>query len=161
MNLRASGGAFTFTANVQTSLWVNDLNTYADIITASAARQTITGGAAGQLTMIASAAGGDTFRDSASLINGDTIKGFAGAGNIIDVTDLTASKLTATFTENAAGTAGQLNLTDGTHSASITLFGQFMAAGFSGTAASAGFTGGSDGASGTNIAYHPVVAPPH
>ena len=161
VNLRASGGAFTFTANVQTSLWVNDLNTYADIITASAARQTITGGAAGQLTMIASAAGGDTFRDSASLINGDTIKGFAGAGNIIDVTDLTASKLTATFTENAAGTAGQLNLTDGTHSASITLFGQFMAAGFSGTAASAGFTGGSDGASGTNIAYHPVVAPPH
>jgi hypothetical protein len=69
-----------------------------------------------------------------------------------------ASLTTATFTENAGGTAGTLSLSDGTHSASITLFGQFMAAGFSGSASSAGFSTAFDGGSGTKITY---TAVPH
>ena len=38
------------------------------------------------------------------------------------------AKLTiATFTENASGTAGQLKLSDGVHTATVNLFGQFAA----------------------------------
>ena len=161
VTLGAATSAYTFTAIAQAGLTIKDASTTADTIIAGGTRQTLTGGAAGQLTMVGAATGGDTFRDTAALFNGDTIKGFTSPGDIIDVTDLNAATLTATFTENAAGTAGKLALSDGVHSTSITLFGQFMAAGFSGTAAAAGFTATADGASGTNIAYQPVVAPPH
>jgi len=161
ITLQASSSAFNFTANAEAGLTINDLNTGADTIAAGGTLETVTGGGAGRLTMIASATGGDTFRNAAALFNGDSINGFASSNNVIDVTNVSASKVTATFVENAAGTAGQLNLSDGTHSASITLFGQFMAAGFSGSAAAAGFTATSDGSSGTDISYAAVIAKPH
>ena len=161
VNLLASSTAYVFTANGEAGLVINDQASSVGTLTLGGAQQTVTGGGAGKLTMIGSAAGGDTFRDTAALFNGDTIKGFAAPSDVIDVTNLNASKLTATFVENAAGTSGQLTLSDGSHSAKITLFGQFMAAGFSGTAAAAGFSATADGAGGTNITYRPVVAPPH
>jgi hypothetical protein len=54
------------------------------------------------------------------------------------------------FTENMAGTAGTLNVTDGAHSAAIALFGQFVAAGF--------HTAADSGGLGTAITYqNPAV----
>jgi len=160
--LSAASSAWTFTANGQAGLYISDASTTADTLTAGGAHQIITGGAAGHLTMAASAQGGDTFRDTSTLLNGDTIENFATTAlDTINITDLNAAQATATFTENAQGTAGQLSVTDGTHSASITLFGQFMAAGFSGTAAAAGFSLSADSLSGTDVRYQPLVATPH
>ena len=161
VNLQAATSAYVFTASGGAGMVIRDFSTGLDTVTAGGPLQTITGGGAGKLTMVASAAGADTFRNTAAAFNGDTIMGFAAANNVIDVTDLNLAKLTATFVENATAASGRLTLSDGTHTASITLFGQFMAAGFSGSATAAGFTATSDGAGGTNIAYAPVVAPPH
>ena len=159
--LTAASSAYAFTATGQAGLYIVDQSTTADILTAGGAHQIITGGAAGKLTMVASAVGGDTFRDRSSLLDGDTINNFATNSNMINVTDLNAARASATFTENAQGTAGVLHVTDGTHAANITLFGQFMAAGFSGTAAAAGFTLSADSLSGTDVRYQALVAPGH
>ena len=71
------------------------------------------------------------------------------------------AKLTANFTENANATAGTLSLSDGANAASISVLGQYAAAGFSGSAASAGFVTSSDGAQGTNVAFNAALATPH
>jgi hypothetical protein len=49
---------------------------------------------------------------------------------------------------------GTLNLTDGTHTTSISLAGSFAAAGFSGSLSAAGFVVSSDGHTGTAIGFH-------
>jgi hypothetical protein len=161
VNLAASSQAWVFTANAQAGLYIDDQSSTADTLTAGGAHQVIAGGAAGKLTVIDSAAGVDTFRDASTLMNGDTVENFASGYNTLNLTDLSAAHASATFTENAQGTAGQLTVTDGTHTAAITLFGQFMAAGFSGTAAAAGFSLSADSLSGTDVRYQPVVAPGH
>jgi hypothetical protein len=66
---------------------------------------------------------------------------------------MNSAGLVATFTESAGATSGVLTLSDGTHTAAIKLFGQFAAAGFSGSAAAAGFTIANDGASGTQVLW--------
>jgi hypothetical protein len=71
------------------------------------------------------------------------------------------AKLTATFAENANATAGTLSLSDGVNAATITLLGQYAAAGFSGGAASAGFLASADGAQGTHVAFNAALATPH
>jgi len=75
------------------------------------------------------------------------LSGFA-AGDTIDLTKFaySATGETVGFTENAANTQGTLTVTDGTQQTSITLFGQYIAAGFSLE---------SDGHSGTAISYTP------
>jgi hypothetical protein len=162
VSLDNTTSAYSFTANAETGLVIEDDNNHGgDVITAGGAGQTLTGGGAG-VTLIASASGGDLFRNNIASFNGETIGGFASAGNVIDVTNLVSTKIkTATFVENAAGTAGALTLASNGQSVAINLFGQFMAAGFSGTAAQAGFAIGTDGAGGTNVTYHPVIAPGH
>ena len=161
VNLAMSANAYSFTANGEAGLLVNDLSHGLDTLTAGGAGQTLTGGGAGKVTFIGSTAGGDTFRDTAAQFKGDTIQNFAASGDAIDVTDLNSAKLVATFVENSTGTAGQLKLTDGTHTTAINLFGQFMVAGFAGSASSAGFSSVFDGAAGTKITYQPVLATPH
>jgi len=75
-----------------------------------------------------------------------SISGF-GAGDALDLTDIASgANLTVGYTANAAGTGGTLSISDGTHSASIALLGQF---------ASAGFQVGSDAGSGTMVTYTP------
>ncbi len=161
VSLDKASAAYSFTANAQAGLTVEDDSAGLDTLRAGGAGQTLTGGAAGKLTMIGSVAGGDTFRNTAHLFNGDTVGGFAAAGGVLDITDLRSNKISkATFVENSAGTGGTLTLA-GDQSVKIALLGQFMAAGFSGTAVQAGFAIGSDGASGTNVTYHPVIAPGH
>jgi hypothetical protein len=98
---------------------------------AGGANQTLTGGAAGKETMISSAAGNDTFKDTAALLNGDTVEGFAAPNDALDFTNIADnSQLSLSFNENSNGTSGVLNVTNGAQSASVTLFGQFMASGF-------------------------------
>ena len=162
VSLDNTNSAYNFTANAEVGLVIEDDNNHGgDVITAGGAGQTLTGGGAG-VTLIASASGGDVFRNTSANFNGEMIGGFATAGNVIDVTNLASTKIkTATFVENAAGTSGTLTLAGSGQSTAITLFGQFMAAGFHGTAAQAGFTLGSDGSGGTNVTYHPVLAPGH
>ena len=96
----------------------------------------------------------------AAAFNGDTIRNFSVAGSVLDITDLNSNTLTATFAENDAGAAGVLTLNDGVHALSVTLFGQFMAAGHSGTAASVGIVVTSDGVSGSKLTYNAALAPP-
>jgi filamentous hemagglutinin len=89
--------------------------------------------------------------DTAANLNGKSFTGLATGGDAIDATDIAFAHETATFTENSAGTAGTLTLSDGTHSASVTLFGQYAAAGFSGTAVAAGFSVAMDAGTGTKL----------
>jgi hypothetical protein len=96
-----------------------------------------------------------------AAFNGDSVRNFAVPGSMLDITDLNPATLTAMFTENATGTAGTLTLADGVHAANITLFGQYMSAGYSGAAASAGFVAMSDGGMGTRLTYSPPLAAPH
>ena len=150
VELAAPSATYAFTASGQSGLMIDDLGAGGAQVTLRAAGQIVTGGS-GHLTVVDSAAGSDVVKDTAAAINNDVIGGFTGTGNVIDVTNLSLASLTATFTENMVGTAGLLSLADGVHSAAITLFGQIAAAGFSGSAAAAGFYFNSDGAAGTVI----------
>ncbi len=143
VSLSAASTPYNFTANAISGLVVSDQSTGLDTLTAGGANQTLTGGAAGHETMVGSSAGSDTFKNTAALFNGDTIVGFGAANDVIDLTNLTFTGQTPQFVQN--GSSGTLSITDGTHSAAITLFGQFAAAGFQAQ---------SDGASGTDIIYH-------
>ena len=98
---------------------------------------------------------------ASKTFTGLSIGHFTAAGSVLDLTDLNSKTLSATFTENALGTAGTLNVSDGKNSASITLFGQFMAANATGTAAAAGIVAVSDGSSGTRLTYNAALALPH
>jgi len=98
---------------------------------------------------------------TAADFSGDTVANFNVAGSALDVTNMNFAKLNATFTENANATAGTLSLSDGVSAATITLLGQYAAAGYSGSAASAGFVASSDGAQGTNVAFNAALATPH
>jgi hypothetical protein len=86
--------------------------------------------------------------------NHNTIDHFSTPGSSIDAVDMNSQSLTATFAEGAAGTSGDLLVSDGTLTVEVTLIGQFDPAGFSGAASAAGFVLGSDGASGTMITWH-------
>jgi hypothetical protein len=149
---------YAFTANSIGGLVVNDTSTTADTLQAGGPNQTLTGGAAGKLTMIGAAAGGDLFKDMTALLNQDTVAGFTAPGDAIDFTDLKdIAGVIRSFTENNAGTAGILKVSDGTHSASVALLGQYMASAFVATQDTSGL--------GTIVSYEPqhqpVIAPPH
>ena len=99
----------------------------ADTITALASGQTLTGGA-GADTLVGYSGFGDKFTDTAAGLNGDTIKLFGGTDQI-DISDLTFGGSTKlTYAGNT--TQGVLALTDGIHSARITMAGSFAAAHF-------------------------------
>jgi hypothetical protein len=119
----------------------------------------LTGGASGKLTMIGASAGEDTFLDTAALFNGDTIKAFSANSDVIDLSNLSPSSAHISFSENSANTAGTLTVSDNQgHTAAITLFGQFVAAGFHSAPDSTGH--------GADITYQPppppaVITPSH
>ncbi|HLZ85053.1 MAG TPA: N,N-dimethylformamidase beta subunit family domain-containing protein [Caulobacteraceae bacterium] len=162
VNLQSASANYSFTANAEAGLVIDDQSAGLDTLVAGGANETLTGGAAGRVTMVAAAAGKTTISDAAAVINGDQIQHFSltsSNGNVIDVTDMSyASLSSATFTENSARTAGQLTLAWGAHTATISLFGQYMAAGASGTAALAGFTIAGDGHGGTSIMHTLAVS---
>jgi autotransporter passenger strand-loop-strand repeat protein len=148
--LASAATPYNFTANAISSLTVDDLDTGADTVQAGGADQTLTGGGVGKLEMVGSSAGNDTFKNASTLFNGHSIQGFGPNGDVIDLTNVSPTSVGLSFTENAAMTGGTLNVTAGTHSAAITLFGQFVAAGF--------HTATDSGGLGTAITYQtPVV----
>jgi len=81
-----------------------------------------------------------------------------GAGDRLDLRQFDPATATIAFQQNASGTQGKLTVSDGSLSATLTLLGQFAAAGFHGSA---------DGLGGTNITYTepsaslPIAASPH
>ena len=58
------------------------------------------------------------------------------------------SDCSLTYYTGTSNSSGVLTITDGTHTAALTLFGQFSAA---------GFQTGTDGAGGTDVTYHPIA----
>ena len=89
--------------------------------------------------------------DTSTNLNNATFSNLITKNDGVDATDIAFAHITATFTENGAGTEGVLSLTDGTHTAAINLFGQYAAAGFSGQATSAGFSVAVDHGTGTQV----------
>jgi autotransporter passenger strand-loop-strand repeat protein len=106
-------------------------------------------------------AGGDLQLDASVSFHG-LIAGFASPSGVteeIDLQDIVFSKRThATFKEDKNHLSGTLTVTDGTHTANLTLLGQYSTGMFSLA---------SDGHGGTMVidppvgsAGHPVLAPP-
>jgi 20S proteasome alpha/beta subunit len=96
-------------------------------------------------TSFAAGATGTLKLDQAENFTG-TISGF-GAGDALDLTDIASgANLTVGYTANADGSGGTLSVSDGMHTASIALLGQFAAS---------GFQVGSDAGSGTMVTYTP------
>ena len=96
---------------------------------ASATGVTFSGASAGTLVL-----------EAPSSFTG-AVSGFA-ANDFIDLTDVNYSKASLTYKANSADTGGTLTVTDGTHTAHITLVGIYTAA---------SFTHGNDGGGGTLI----------
>ncbi len=98
----------------------------ADTITAGATYQTLTGG--GGADILAGYPGGfDTFRDTASGLNHDTIQGFL-ASDQIDVTNLGFAS--AVLQAVASGANTLVTLTSGATKTSFTMAGSFSTTGF-------------------------------
>ena len=96
---------------------------------ASATGVTFSGTTAGTLVL-----------ESPSTFTG-AVSGFA-SGDFIDLTDVNSSKASLTYKANSADTGGTLTVTDGTHTAHITLVGIYT---------TSSFTHNSDGGGGTLI----------
>jgi Ca2+-binding RTX toxin-like protein len=147
--LSPAATAYNFTANAVGGLTIDDTSTAtADTLTAGGANQTLTGGGAGKMTFVGSSAGGDTFKDIAALFNGDTIEGFANNRDVIDLTDVNFATLQPLAYVQNDGSSGTLTVSDGAHTAAITLFGQFVAS---------QFRPASDGGAGTIITDPPPL----
>jgi Ca2+-binding RTX toxin-like protein len=141
--LESAPGNLSFIANATSGLLVDDLSSGADMVQAGGANQTLEGGA-GHDTFVGFSGGTTTFENLAAAMNGATISNFAAPNDVLFLTNVNFATLTKNFVENGSNTAGALTVSDGTHSASITLDGLFSANNFH-TAA--------DGA-GTAITYH-------
>ncbi len=98
------------------------------------------------------AGGAGTLELAHSQAYGGTVANFSlGGGTALDLEDIGYTKgvTTATFKENAAGTSGVLTVTDRTHTAKITLAGNFS---------SSTFTTSGDGHGGTKVVDPPASA---
>jgi Ca2+-binding RTX toxin-like protein len=114
----------SFIANAQAGLVIDDASGGATTITAGTTGQTLTGGA-GHDTLVGYTGGDTNFMDLAAAISGDMLKNFGANGSVIDLTNVSSASVTLGFVENGGGTAGVLTVSDGTHSASMTLQGSF------------------------------------
>ncbi len=144
--LSPANAACHFTANALSGLTVTDANTStSDSLVAGAADQILTGGGAGKVAFTGAGAGSDTFKDTAALLNHDTVGGFGDNGDVIDLSDVNSSDLTQLSWSQTTSSSGTLTVSDGVHTAAITLLGQYMAN---------AFHPASDGGMGTAITYH-------
>jgi hypothetical protein len=91
------------------------------------------GAASAENTSFATGASGVLKLDQSTAFTG-SISGF-GAGDRLDLSDIgSGSHTTLGYQENTAGTGGTLTISDGVHTASLALLGQYAAAGFKTTA---------------------------
>ena len=146
--LSPASAAYHFTANAMSGLTISDSSTTtADVLTAGGAHETLTGGGSGKVEFIGAAAGDNTFKNLAAVFNGDTVSGFGNNGCVIDLTDVSSIGLKPLSYVQTTATAGKLIVSDGVHTAAITLLGQYLANGFHPV---------SDGHLGTAITYQPT-----
>jgi hypothetical protein len=104
------------------------------------------GGASSAKIAFDAGATGILMLDHASDFAG-TVSGF-GQGDILDLVDiLFANNASLSYAANQEGTGGILQVTDGNHTANITLLGQYDPS---------NFISASDGASGTMVVYDPT-----
>lgn len=156
-----SGEAQGVTANLSTgtatTVHSGTTNTYTlsgfENVTGSSSADTLTAGSSGSIltgdggadTYVLNASSGyDIAQDTAAHLNGTTIQNFSVLDGI-DLTTIAYGGGTATlgFTENGAGTQGTLTVSDGTHTAMLTLLGNYTTSSFQDV---------SDGGSGTLVA---------
>jgi hypothetical protein len=143
--LASASTAYHFTANAISGLIIDDASTStSDSLIAGGADQILTGGGAGKVEFTGSSAGYDTFKDTSALFNHDTIAGFGYNGDVIDLTDMNAANIKPLSWSQNTGGSGTLTVSDGVHTAAITLLGQYMAS---------AFHPASDGGMGTAITY--------
>jgi hypothetical protein len=142
--LASAPGTMTFIANGISGLTVNDMNKgAANTVTAGGLNQTLTGGA-GAETFVGFSGGSTTFKNTAGAMNGDTIANFFAANSQIDLTDLNFLSL-----QEPVFTGGKLQVTDGTHTALMSL---------TGTAPAGTFVAHQDSGIGTLISYQQAIA---
>jgi len=128
--LDASSAVYDVTANARSGLVLTDNSSGTDIIRAGGDGQTLTGGAAGKLTMVG--ATHTTFADTAALFNSDHLTNLT-LGDLIDVTGLgyVAGHTAMTYTPNAGNTAGVLAVSvNGVQKTAINLVGSYNAGNF-------------------------------
>jgi hypothetical protein len=107
------------------------------------------GGSTGSGPVTFASGGGGTLQLDASVSFGGLVAGF-GVADHLDLGDRPfGSSTSVSFTEAANNLSGTLTVTDGVHTANITLLGQYMAS---------QFTSASDGHGGTLIGDPPAVA---
>jgi len=131
-------GTATFTAHDDNGTLLATQNVLVEGSAAAAANGNLNISAGAELELFgaysatatfASTVAGSLKLDSSTQFHG-TIAGFGGQDQI-DLSDIVfASSPTLGFTENNAGTAGTLTVSDGTHTANLTLLGNYMAASF-------------------------------
>jgi hypothetical protein len=116
---------------------------YADTLTAGSSGSILTGDGGADTYVLNASSGYDIAQDTATHLNGTTIQNFSVLDGI-DLTNITNSgSTTLGFVENGGGTQGTLTVSDGTHTAALTLLGNYTTASFQDV---------SDGASGTLVA---------
>jgi hypothetical protein len=120
------------------------------------------GGSTGTGAVTFASSAGGTLQLDASVSFGGLVAGF-GVPDHLDLRDIAfGSSTSVSFTEAAGGTSGTLTVTDGVHTANITLLGQCMASQF--TSASDGHGGtviGDPSVAAANNASATLVAPHH
>lgn len=118
-------------------------STLADTLTAGTSGGILTGDGGADTYVLNASSGFDIAQDTATHLNGTTIQNFSVLDGI-DLTNITNSgSTTLGFLENGAGTQGTLTVSDGTHTAALTLLGNYTTSSFQDV---------SDGASGTLVA---------
>lgn len=151
--LTPAGTTYNFTANAIAGLTVDDLSSGADTIAAGGAGQTLAGGANGKETFVGFGSGVTTYEDTASALNGDTIRNFSPT-DVIDVSGLaynaSGSKKTAVSFTPISSTEGTLTVMEGkTIEARVLIFHAAMVG---------SFTASSDGHGGTKIVDPPLAS---
>jgi hypothetical protein len=161
INAGFSGGNFTISgANFTNNGTVNVANADKLSITvpldgngsislASQGNVEINGSVAAAQTIAFLDGGNDVLRLDKSMQFAGTISGFTGT-NALDLADITSgASATIGYAPNSGNTGGTLSVSDGTHTATIALLGQYTAA---------SFAAASDGHSGTMITDPPFIA---
>jgi hypothetical protein len=151
------GGGLVIESSIDNSgtLWANGGNVAIDGAVTGNGNAMISGTAT--LEFGAASSANTTFAaDAAGTLQLDDSFDFSGVvsgldGNDhLDLADIQFSgQLQMNYTANAGGTGGTLSVSDGTHSANITLLGQYDAG---------GFQANDDQHMGTLVTYHPPIA---
>jgi autotransporter passenger strand-loop-strand repeat protein len=143
----AGGTALGDHANSGSFEYVTSGGTASGAIISGGTMDIQSGGSIGSGPITFATSGGGTLRLDDSIHFGGLIAGF-GLPDQLDLTDISFSSTTsASFVEAGGGTSGTLTVTDGTHTAHLTLLGNYVTGNFHVT---------SDGLGGTLVTDPPV-----